>query len=182
MIPQRSAWTAPRAKTSRLFSRSVSASSRPMLPAITSSDTFSSWPVAALVAGVKIGVGSRSPSPSPRGSATPQTVPLRWYSVQPEPANRPRTTHSNGITCVRCTSIERPRKASRSGPKCRSIPSMSVARRWWAIGSAPAARRANQNAEMLVSRRPLSGIGVGSTQSKALMRSVLTISIVAPSS
>ena len=35
-----------------------------------------SWPLSALVAGVKIGSGSRSDSRSPAGSVTPQTLPV----------------------------------------------------------------------------------------------------------
>jgi hypothetical protein len=37
---------------------------------------FSSWPVVALVAGVKIGVGSCWDSTRPSGSACPQTEPV----------------------------------------------------------------------------------------------------------
>ena len=48
--------------------------------------------------GVKIGSGSGDPAPSPAGSGTPQTVPLRRYSASPDPASQPRTTHSKGIT------------------------------------------------------------------------------------
>ena len=48
---------------------------------------------------------------------------------------------------------------------------MLVDRTWLGVSS-----RWNQNWLICVSTRPLSGIPVGSTQSKALMRSVLTIS------
>ena len=40
------------------------------------SQMFSSWPESALVAGVKIGSGSRSDSRRPAGSAMPQTSPV----------------------------------------------------------------------------------------------------------
>jgi hypothetical protein len=43
-------------------------------------------PCSALVAGVKIGSGRRSLSRRPEGNAIPQTVPLAWYSFQPDPA------------------------------------------------------------------------------------------------
>jgi hypothetical protein len=53
---------------------------------ICSNGMFSSCaPASAFVAGVKIGSFSRDALCSPPGSATPQTVPLRWYSAQPEP-------------------------------------------------------------------------------------------------
>ena len=48
---------------------------------------FSSWsPTAALVAGVKMGSGRGWVMDIPGGSAMPQTVPMRWYSFQPDPA------------------------------------------------------------------------------------------------
>ena len=53
----------------------------------------------------------------------------------------------------------------------RSIWSTSVEIRWFGSSS-----RSNQKALICVSTRPLSGMPVGSTQSKALIRSVLTIS------
>ena len=67
-----------------------------------------SWPVAALVAGVKIGSGSRSDSRSPGGSLTPHTEPFCWYSFQPEPDRYPRATHSIGNGSVLRTSMDRP--------------------------------------------------------------------------
>ena len=58
-----------------------------MCSIIWSKSMFSSCsPCSALVAGVKIGSGSRSLSRSPAGSGIPQTGPLAWYSFQPEPA------------------------------------------------------------------------------------------------
>ena len=48
--------------------------------------TFSSCsPSGALIAGVKIGCGSREPSTRPGGSSMPHTVPDAWYSAQPDP-------------------------------------------------------------------------------------------------
>ena len=48
--------------------------------------TFSSCsPSGALMAGVKMGSGSWSPSRSPSGSGTPHTVRDAWYSAHPEP-------------------------------------------------------------------------------------------------
>jgi hypothetical protein len=58
--------------------------------------------------------------------------------------------------------------------------STSVVIRWWATGFGPRPSRSNQNAEIVVSTLPLSGIGVGRVQSKALIRSVLTMSIASP--
>ena len=54
---------------------------------VRSKEIFSSWPVCALVAGVKIGSGSLSLSRNPAGSGMPHTVPLCMYSFQPEPGN-----------------------------------------------------------------------------------------------
>ena len=48
----------------------------PTMAAARASLMFSSWPLSALVAGVKIGSGSRSLSRRPDGSATPQTWPV----------------------------------------------------------------------------------------------------------
>ena len=47
---------------------------------------FSSWPEAALAAGVKIGSGSLLAFFRPAGSFTPQTDCDSWYSFQPLPA------------------------------------------------------------------------------------------------
>ena len=48
--------------------------------------TFSSCsPSGALIAGVKIGCGSREPSTRPSGSSIPHTVPDARYSAQPDP-------------------------------------------------------------------------------------------------
>ena len=176
-MPLAAAWAAPRLKTSRLFALSKLASSEPMLSAMTANETFSSWPLVAFVAGVKIGSGSSSPAESPGGSLSPQTVPLRRYSAQPLPASRPRTTHSNGITSAARTSIDRPRSGPRSTPAGSPIASTSVVIRWWGTGRGPLKSQSNQWLEMAVSTRPLSGIGVGRIQSKALIRSVETISI-----
>ena len=58
-----------------------------MCSTIRSKLMFSSCsPASAFVAGVKIGSGRRSLSRRPGGSGMPQTVPLAWYSFQPEPA------------------------------------------------------------------------------------------------
>ena len=182
MMPRVAAYAAPRRNTSRLWLRSRLAASVPMRSAIQSNETFSSCPESALVAGVKMGSGNCDPAASPAGSLTPQIDPLRRYSVSADPAIQPRTTHSNGMTSVPCTSMERPRSDSRSKPAGKHaaanslMASMSVVMRWCAMGSGPVDSQSNQNAEMAVSTRPLSGIGVGSTQSKALIRSVLTMS------
>jgi hypothetical protein len=46
---------------------------------------FSSCPLAALVAGVKMGSGSFCDSFSPAGSLMPHTEPEALYSFHPEP-------------------------------------------------------------------------------------------------
>ncbi|MNU06256.1 hypothetical protein D3C72_2513910 [compost metagenome] len=67
-------------------SRTLAASSLPMMASHCSKEMFSSWsPTAALVEGVKIGCGSLEASFRPAGSWMPQTVPVFWYSFQPEP-------------------------------------------------------------------------------------------------
>ena len=71
-----------------------------------------SCPVSAFVAGVKIGVGSRSDSRRPDGRLTPQTEPVATYSFQPDPDRYPRATHSIGTGVVLRTSIERPLRTS----------------------------------------------------------------------
>ena len=53
---------------------------------ISSNEMFSSCsPMGALAAGVKMGVGKRLAFCKPVGKAMPHTVPLRWYSFNPEP-------------------------------------------------------------------------------------------------
>ena len=47
---------------------------------------FSSCPLWALIAGVKIGCGRASLSRSPAGRGIPQAVPSRRYSLQADPA------------------------------------------------------------------------------------------------
>ena len=66
---------------------------------------FTSWPLSALVAGVKIGSGSRSLSIRPGGSAMPQTVPGCGIPSSPIPTRYPRTTHSIGTTWVLRTNM-----------------------------------------------------------------------------
>src|ERR1039457_5979195 len=67
-------------------SRNRAPISAPISEHIVSNEIFSSWPLCALVDGVKIGAGKRSLSRSPAGSGMPQTVPCALYSFQPEPA------------------------------------------------------------------------------------------------
>src|SRR5579883_3032479 len=62
----------------------------PILSAARSKGIFSSWPVAALVAGVKRTSGSLSDSRKPGGRGMPQIFPVALYSFQPEPAMLPR--------------------------------------------------------------------------------------------
>ena len=61
--------------------------------------------------------------------------------------------------------------------KAGGISRRSVLSRWFGGASV-----SSQNSVSAVSTRPLSGIGVGSTQSKALMRSVATMTSRSPRS
>jgi hypothetical protein len=91
---------------------------------------FSSWPVSAFVAGLKIGGTSRALSTRPVGSGSPASVPEREYSFQAEPVMYPRITHSIGKTVVLRQSIARPRSASRwsrSTGTCSMMSSASAA-------------------------------------------------------
>jgi hypothetical protein len=60
------------------MSRTFSAVSRPISFAVSSKEMFSSWPLSALVAGVKMGSGSFCACASPLGSSMPQTLPVFW--------------------------------------------------------------------------------------------------------
>ena len=57
--------------------------SSPTIFAASANEIFSSWPVSALVDGVKIGSGNSDDSFNPGGSLMPQTVCDFWYSFQP---------------------------------------------------------------------------------------------------
>jgi hypothetical protein len=124
------------------------------------------------VAGVKIGSVRRSDSTSPSVSRMPQTVPASRYSFHPDPARYPRATHSMGIISARRTYMVRPANSSRCSENGSGISATSSVTRWLVTRSAV---RANQNSERPVRTRPLSGIGLGSTTSKAEMRSLVTI-------
>ena len=63
-------------KISMLVARTFSASSRPTSPAACSKEIFSSCPLVALVAGVKMGCASLEDSWSPGPSAIPQMAPV----------------------------------------------------------------------------------------------------------
>ncbi len=119
-----------------------------------------SCPLSALVAGVKIGSGSRSDSRSPEGSVTPQTRPVFRYSFQPEPDRYPRATHSIGSGRVRRHSIDRPRSVAACGCRAAGYCSTSVAITWCGTRSP---MRSNQNADSCVSTLPLSGMPDPST-------------------
>ena len=82
-------------------------------PAMDSNETFSSWPVSALVAGVKIGsIGSLSTSPGGSADAADRS---RGAIFLPRTAGEiARTTHSNGTTRAFRTTIDRPRSDSSS--------------------------------------------------------------------
>ena len=77
MIPRARGVRRRRSGRARARSRSTSSKrSAPTSSAASSRVMFSSWPVCAFVAGVKIGSGSCSDSTSPAGSACPQTAPV----------------------------------------------------------------------------------------------------------
>ena len=61
------------------------ASSCPTIAASWAREMFSSWPVTAFVAGVKIGSRSCSDSRSPGGIRSPTIVPIFRYSAQADP-------------------------------------------------------------------------------------------------
>ncbi len=86
MMPRVAAYSTAVVYSLIAVSRTLAASSAPMMASHCSKLMFSSWsPTAALVEGVKIGCGSLAASFRPAGRAIPQTVPLFWYSFQPEP-------------------------------------------------------------------------------------------------
>src|SRR5712692_3377999 len=91
----------------------------------------------------------------------------------------PRTTHSTGSGSVLSTIIDRPSSWSRW--RCSSGPysAVSAVITWFGTRSA---RRRNQKSESWVSTTPLAGMPLGRTTSKALMRSVATISSRSPRS
>ncbi|MNC95995.1 hypothetical protein D3C83_132500 [compost metagenome] len=55
-----------------------SPTSLPTISHMRSNDMFSSWPLSALVAGVKIGSGSFCACLSPFGNWMPQIAPVAW--------------------------------------------------------------------------------------------------------
>ena len=109
-------------------------------------------PSSALVAGVKIGSGSRSDSRRPVGSSIPQTAPVWRYSRHPEPERYPRATHSTGYMSRRLTRSARPSASAGT----------SSERKWLGTMSRVVS---NQKTDIWVSTLPLSGIGVGRTTS-----------------
>ena len=125
-----------------------------------SNEIFSSWPLVALMAGVKIGSGSLSDSRNPAGSLIPHTEPLFLYSFHPEPEMYPRTTHSMVTMSALTTSIERPRNWSAYFCNSAGYCAMSAVARWLGTMSL---RNSNQNSESCVSTRPFSGMPVAST-------------------
>ena len=86
ITPRSRAIASARPYTASVSSRSDAAVSAPTVSTTVSNGTFSSCsPSSALVAGVKIGSGSREPSTSPAGSAMPVTEPDTRYSASPDP-------------------------------------------------------------------------------------------------
>ena len=65
ITPRAAAWSAARLYRSMLRSRSSAAASAPTILAASAKEMFSSWPFSSLVAGVKIGSGSRPLCASP---------------------------------------------------------------------------------------------------------------------
>ena len=87
--------------------------------------------------------------------------------------------HSMGTTSVLRQSMMRPARASRSAAESPGTSAGSVEMRWWGVSSA---NRSNQNLEIWVSTTPLPGRPLAITTSKALMRSLATISKASPPS
>ena len=135
-----------------------------------SKEMFSSCPVSAFVAGVKIGSGSRSASRRPSGRRIPQTCPVFRYSAQPEPARYPRATHSNGMTSHLRTITDRPASSGASAWSSSGKRDMSVSRRWFSTSE----NFRNQKLDSWVRILPLSGIPGERTTSKAEIRSLAT--------
>ncbi len=82
-----------------------------------------------------------------------------------------------GTTLHLRTIMLRPAKLAGSAPAGNASDCRSSESKWWGVSS-----NSNQNALICVNTRPLSGIGVGSTQSKALIRSELIINSRSPRS
>ncbi len=76
MMPHDSACALPNAYSSSVNLLSVAMSVSPTSRPASASLMFTSWPLVAFVAGVKIGCGSRSDSRIPAGSSTPHTAPV----------------------------------------------------------------------------------------------------------
>ncbi len=117
-------------------------------------------------------MGGATSSCRPVLSCSPARVPFSRYSFQPDPLMKPRTTHSTSMRCARATCIERGSQSSRTDS---GISSSTSASRWF--GMMPAVC-ANHQRDIWVSTVPLPGIGVGSTTSNALRRSVAIINSV----
>ncbi len=132
-----------------------------------------SCPLSSLVAGVKIGSGSRSLSVKPGGRRMPQTAAALLIflpaGARQIAADDALDRHDLGLAAPACCGRPAAR-GSTSGGQVRS-----ARRRSRACGCGSPSW-SNQKALICVSTRPLSGIPVGRTQSKALIRSVLTSS------
>ena len=110
----------------------------------------------------------RRPRAGPAGSATPCMVPSRWYSFQAEPGEVAAHDALDRQHLGRRHSM---RPAARARRRARR------STRWRSGGWAPAsASCSNQNADIAVSTRPLSGIGRRQDTSKAEIRSEVTMS------
>ena len=78
----------------------------------------------------------------------PQTAPVSRYSLQPEPERYPRTTHSTGYISSFLTRIPRPSASGGTSSEMKWLGQISPV-------------SSNQNSDIWVSTRPLSGIAVG---------------------
>ena len=128
---------------------------------------FSSWPLSALVAGVKIGSGKRLLSVRPAGkldaadgAALLVFLPARTGQIT---AHHALDRHDFRLSAERRAAGQHGEIGARRQAHLFHVSCDEV------VGSP---NNLNQKAAICVSTRPLSGIAVGSTQSKALIRSV----------
>ncbi len=128
-------------------------------------------PISALVDGVNTGSGRRSDSWRPAGISVPCIVPSAWYSFHADPVMYPRTMHSIGNMSALRVSIVATRQLRITG----AVGEVGEVGGDAGGCGATSASRSNQNADMAVSTRPLSGMVSSITTSKAEIRSEVTI-------
>ena len=160
-----------------LRSRSSSDTSWPTSSTICSNEMLISWPLSSLVAGVKIGSGNcRFRSGRRAGGCRTRCRVADIPSSRSRPGSRARRTRS--ARPASCGPASTGRTASRDRPTAATAIARHRSRHdGWARPTA-----SNQNELSCVRTRPLSGMPVGKTQSKALIRSVATSNNLSPRS